>query len=52
VVAELFEQFFLAATHGSVAALDACLGWVTPFQRAALLEQWWLKGWEPANDPR
>jgi hypothetical protein len=29
VVAELFEQFFLAAGHGAVAALDACLGWVT-----------------------
>jgi uncharacterized protein YciI len=23
-----------------------------PFQRAALLEQWWLKAWEPADDLR
>ena len=23
-----------------------------PFQREALLEQWWLKAWEPTDDPR
>ena len=23
-----------------------------PFQRASLLEQWWLKAWEPADEPR
>jgi len=23
-----------------------------PFQRAALLEQWWLKAWESTGDPR
>jgi uncharacterized protein YciI len=23
-----------------------------PFQRAALLKQWWLKAWEPTDDPR
>jgi uncharacterized protein len=23
-----------------------------PFQRAELLEQWWLKAWEPIDDPR
>ena len=23
-----------------------------PFQRAVLLERWWLKAWESADDPR
>ena len=23
-----------------------------PFQHASLLEQWWLKAWEPADEPR
>jgi uncharacterized protein YciI len=23
-----------------------------PFQRAALLEQWWLKAWQPTDDSR
>ena len=23
-----------------------------PFQRAALLEQWWLKAWEPTHEAR
>jgi uncharacterized protein YciI len=39
---------FEAADEGAAGQMVAD----DPFQRAALLEQWWLKAWEPADHPR
>jgi hypothetical protein len=39
---------FDAADEGAAAPMVAN----DPFQRAALLEQWWLKAWQPTDNPR